>query len=125
MAVEVTLRRSRVRSDMRPLLAIPSRTAVRSADSGATAAGFAETAVPAAAAGEDEGQTRRVEDGGEGDGERRKGAKSSRAPSIADIPAVPRSTTGVASRCGEASGCGGGREREGSRWVVGFWKGTK
>jgi hypothetical protein len=140
MAVEVTLRRSRVRSDMRPLLAIPSRTAVRSADSGATAAGFAETAVaaaaaargarrrvPAAAAGEDEGQTRRVEDGGEGDGERRKGAKSSRAPSIADIPAVPRSTTGglltgVASRCGEASGCGGGREREGSRWVVGFWK---
>jgi hypothetical protein len=109
MAVEVTLRRSRVRSDMRPLLAIPRRTAVRSADSGATAAGLADTAVAAAAArgarirvpaaaaaGEDEGQTRRVEDGGEGDGERTKGAKSSRAPSIADIPAdpLPRSTTG-------------------------------
>jgi hypothetical protein len=79
---------------MRPLLAIPRRTAVRSAESGATATGFAETTVAAAAAAvEDDGQTWRVEDGGEGDGERRKGAKSSRAPSIADIPA-PRSTTG-------------------------------
>jgi hypothetical protein len=130
MGVGITLRRSRVRSDMRPLLAIPRRTAVRSAESGATAAGLGETAVAAAAAArgarrrvlaataEAEGQTRRVGDvgEGEGDGERRKGAKSSRvAASIADIPAVRRSTvrgslSGVSSRCGEASEL---RRREG------------
>jgi hypothetical protein len=101
VGVGITLRRSRVRSDMRPLLAIPRRTAVRSAESGATAAGLGETAVAAAAAargarslvlaatGEAEGQTRRVGDGGEGDGERRKGAKSRRTPSIGAIVVFP------------------------------------
>lgn len=97
------MRRLRVSSAMRPLLGSPRRTTERSADSGAAAAGLAETAVAAAAAlgaskrvlaaaaaGEGgEVRRRRAEDGGEGDGERRKGARSSRAPIIADIPLSP------------------------------------
>ena len=140
-----TLRRLRVCSDMRPLLGSPIRTTVRSAYSGATAAGFAETAEAAEAAAR--GARKRVlaipiptaagarrPDGGEADGEWRTAVASGSVASIGGILAcssrlalslslslsLSRARAALSAfRCGEASGRGKWRRREGGPWMRG------